>query len=135
MDYVYEGFEFIRTLFLVIFGFVSGFAFIYFERRRIDIINDPDNWLTLYLKYLYFDLFESGAKDTEYREYKDYWKKRIPGKRYILLCRGYSKKRVIEAKIKQVNVIPFADLPDYAKEFYSESKYKYYYAIKCKKIR
>lgn len=41
----------------------------------------------------YFDLIASGQKTMEYREMKDYWKKRLENKQYefVKFINGYSK--------------------------------------------
>ena len=50
--------------------------------------------LHLNLKGEYFDAIKSGDKVEEYREYNDYWKKRLEGRDYriIHIKRGYPKK-------------------------------------------
>lgn len=49
--------------------------------------------LHLTLKKQWFDLIASGEKTVEYREYKQYWEKRLVGKEFqeIHFRNGYSK--------------------------------------------
>lgn len=47
--------------------------------------------LTLNLKGRYFDEIKAGTKSEEYREYNDYWRKRLEGKTFdqIIVKKGY----------------------------------------------
>ena len=50
--------------------------------------------LHLNLKKCYFDAIKSGDKEEEYREYNDYWIKRLVGRKYsrvVFKC-GYPAK-------------------------------------------
>ncbi len=59
--------------------------------------------LYLNLKGEYFDDIKSGKKPFEYREYNDYWKKRLVNRRYdkIVLMRGYPKKTDTKRRIER----------------------------------
>lgn len=63
--------------------------------------------LTLRLKKKWFDMIASGEKKEEYREYTDYWHKRLAGKPYthVVFINGYAKdsRRII----KQIEYIRF----------------------------
>ena len=50
--------------------------------------------LTLAVKKHWFDLIKSGKKNTEYRLFNDYWKKRLLGRQYdfIEITLGYPRK-------------------------------------------
>ena len=50
--------------------------------------------LHLNLKGIYWDQIQSGDKDDEFRLQTEYWKKRLVGKTYDVICvkRGYPKK-------------------------------------------
>jgi ABC-type metal ion transport system substrate-binding protein len=50
--------------------------------------------LHLNLKDCYFRQILSGEKKEEYREYNDYWKKRLIGRKYqrVIVKSGYPKK-------------------------------------------
>lgn len=49
--------------------------------------------LYLTLKKKWFDLIKSGEKKVEFREIKNYWKKRLEGKEFdfIIFTNGYKK--------------------------------------------
>jgi hypothetical protein len=53
--------------------------------------------LILHVKKKYFDEVKAGTKKEEYREYKDYWIKRLVGKdfRTVTIQLGYSNQRLV----------------------------------------
>ena len=66
--------------------------------------------LHLTLKFKWYDMQESGVKPEEYREYNNYWKRRILGKfptlkvyTHVLLRRGYTKRYIIR-RIESITI-------------------------------
>ena len=55
---------------------------------------NPPKILTLHLKEVFFRQIQRGEKIFEYREYTDYWNKRIQHGRYdvIEICNGYPRR-------------------------------------------
>ena len=47
--------------------------------------------LHLVLQFKWFDLVASGKKRIEYRRDCEFWRKRLEGKKFVTLHRGYSK--------------------------------------------
>ncbi len=93
-----------------------------------------NNPLFLHLKYEYYDMICNDEKTVEYREYKPYWSKRLKCKKEIVFSPGYGLDNSfdIKAKIENVLVLNFDELPDHAKQQFSESTYKFFYAIRFK---
>jgi len=59
------------------------------------------------LKTKYFEAFENGSKDTEYRPYGKRWNERTcPVGRPVVLSRGYGKQRRLEGVIERFAVDP-----------------------------
>lgn len=58
--------------------------------------------LTLPLKGIYFNAIKDGSKPEEYREYNDYWRKRLEGRSYdtIMLTLGYPKSDDMEKRLE-----------------------------------
>jgi hypothetical protein len=52
------------------------------------------------LKLRWFDLIASGKKRVEYRRDCEFWRKRLEGKEFVTLHRGYSKN-TMTFKIKK----------------------------------
>ena len=92
------------------------------------------NPLILHLKYDYYQMILSGIKTVEYREKKPYWDKRIKGKKEIVFVPGYNLDNSINLKadIKEVSIIDFDDLPDYARQEFIDSSAPEFYAIRFK---
>lgn len=83
--------------------------------------------LTFNLKKEFYDMVISRIKDTEYREYKEYWVKRIGRAKlgdFIKLVKGYTSEH-IEATITKITIMTYEQLPEYAKKFFGIG-YKYY---------
>lgn len=57
--------------------------------------------LTLNLKRKYFEEIKSGVKTEEFREYKDFWRKRLENRNYdiIAIKLGYPKKGFDQDKV------------------------------------
>jgi len=89
------------------------------------------NPLILHLKYDYYHMIMSGIKTFEYREKKPYWDKRIKDKKEIIFVPGYNLDNSINLKadIKEIFIIDFDDLPEYAKQEFLESSAPEFYAI------
>lgn len=75
--------------------------------------------LFLILTKHWFDEIKSGRKTHEYREARDYWNKRLTGKRYthVALRRGYGKGAEvmifkIDALTRKQNIPNDLNLPD-----------------------
>lgn len=53
--------------------------------------------LHLSLKAKWYNMIESGEKTEEYREIKEYWKKRLVGKNYdaVQFSYGYTKRTML----------------------------------------
>lgn len=60
--------------------------------------------ITLVLKHHWFDMIASGQKTIEYRENKEYWRKRLIDKDTIIFTRGYNSEPFIIAKIIKISI-------------------------------
>ena len=91
--------------------------------------------LTFNLTTYFYNMVSSGSKDVEYREYKEYWIKRLnkvkPGDS-IRLVNGYTSE-YIEAIITEITIVPYAQLPELVKNFFVSSCVYEYYAIQFQK--
>ncbi len=75
-------------------------------------------------------------KTHEYREAKPFWISRIKDQQDLILVAGYGKDNFpnLKAKIKDISIIPFDKLPEYARiEFYG-SDYDNFFDIEFEVI-
>ena len=73
--------------------------------------------LHLVLKRKYFERIYNGTKLTEYRDFTEYWKKRIEGKdyTYIKFQLAYSKNPpTMLVEVKDRNVVEYKGVKSYA---------------------
>jgi len=89
------------------------------------------NPLILHLKYEYWNMVCQGNKTHEYREYKPYWIKRIKEQKELILVPGYANCNSLDihAKIKNISVIDYNDLPEYAKDEFENSEQHHFFDI------
>lgn len=89
-----------------------------------------NNTLTIHLNKEFFNMVSSGKKRVEYREYKLYWKKRLENNQYdsIRIVLGYTKLSHLY-KLDSIEITDFQGLPDYAKHYFLDSIYPFFYTI------
>lgn len=92
--------------------------------------------LILHLKYKYYEMIRSGEKTHEYRQLKPYWNSRIHGQKELILVPGYGNCNSLDlhAKIKNIRIIDWEELPDYAKEEFGYLAYSNWFDIEFEVI-
>jgi len=87
--------------------------------------------LILPMKSKYYWMIRKGNKSHEYREAKPYWTSRIRDQEEIIFKPGYcpSSNWDIKAKIKNISIIKYDDLPEYVKDEFARSDYDNYFDI------
>lgn len=84
--------------------------------------------LSLNLKNKFYNMIVNGKKNTEYREAKDYWHKRLQdikiGDKFKIV-KGYSDEFVI-AELTHLDLLIYEQLPKYARSFFMNKKSPYY---------
>lgn len=86
--------------------------------------------LVVHLKTKHYNMILEGKKNTEFREYKKFWKNRIKGKYLdeIILYNAYTKD-YIKAFIDDIRVFHYSELPFYAQKEFKKSNKNYFFGI------
>lgn len=86
------------------------------------------------LTYRWFDLIESGRKDTEYRRWVPGWQKRLEGTKEgdrIIFHRGYTDRTCVR-EIESVEVVTGWDLPNEEYRFFGCPNESAFFKIKIR---
>lgn len=93
--------------------------------------------LILHLKKEYYDMVVIGVKRVDYREFKPYWIKRIANGNYkfVRIMLGYNPNFSFLYKYDGISIYDFQELPDYAKLFFIDSEYSFFFGIQFSNLR